>query len=109
MEILKSNILNVKINGKEKVTVDMNKMRGVAMDMQKQMEDLQKLPPLTLDQLKAMVPEELMGVKRKDFNVTSATGAGMAQAEYPLTDSTNIKVNIVECAGPAGAGSYSMQ
>ena len=96
-------------DGKEKVTVDANQMQNAAEAMQKQAEELQKLPPLSLDQLKALLPEELMGAKRANYQATSATGTGLAHAEYNINDSTEIKVSIWDCGGPAGAGIYNMQ
>ena len=96
-------------DGKEKVTIDANKMQSTAAEMQKKTEELQKLPPLSLDQLKAMIPETLMGIKRLKYNTTSAMGTGVATAEYEMNDSTNIKLTIYDCAGPGGAGIYSMQ
>ena len=96
-------------NGKEKVSVDMNKMEKASAEMQKMSEDLQKLSPLSLDQLKAMIPEELMGGKRSSYNATSAMGTGVVNAEYKINDSTDIKLMVYDCAGPGGAGIYSMQ
>ncbi|MEI9806669.1 MAG: hypothetical protein WDO16_01630 [Bacteroidota bacterium] len=77
--------------------------------MKKQTEDLQKLQPLSLDELKALLPETIMGAKRSKFEATSMSGTGFASAEYNLNDSTEIKVDIWDCAGPAGAGLYSTQ
>ena len=96
-------------DGKEKVTVNVNQMQDAAKEMQKATEDLQKLPPLSLDQLKALIPEELMGGKKTRYNATSAMGAGMATAEYKINDSTDIKLTLYDCGGPGGAGIYSMQ
>lgn len=96
-------------DGKEKVSIDVNQAQKASEQMQKMSEELQKLPQLSLDQLKALIPEELMGVKRKSFNATAAMGAGLASGEYEINDSTNVKLNIYDCAGPAGAGIYSMQ
>jgi hypothetical protein len=72
-------------------------------------EELQKLPPLTLDQLKVIVPDQLMGVKRTRYNASSAMGAAFVSADYAINDSSNVKLNIYDCAGPAGAGIFSMQ
>jgi hypothetical protein len=83
-------------DGKETVTIDPGKMQDAAQDMEKQKSDLEKLTPLTMDQLKALIPETLMG-------------AGLARGEYELNDSTSISLNIYDCGGPAGAGIYSMQ
>lgn len=96
-------------DGKEKVTIDPNQMQNAMQDMEKQKADLEKLPPLTMDQLKALIPESLLGAKRTNFSASSAMGAGLANGEYELNDSTKITLNIYDCGGPAGAGIYSMQ
>lgn len=96
-------------DGKEKVTIDIKQAQNASEQMQKMSEELQKMPSLSLDQLKSMIPEELMGVKRKSFNATSAMGAGLASGEYEINDSSDVKLSIYDCAGPAGAGIYSMQ
>src|SRR5436190_21746927 len=71
-------------NGKEKVSVDMNKVEKASAEMQKMSEDVQKLPPLSLDQLKAMIAEGLMSGKKSSYNATSAMGAGVVNAEYKI-------------------------
>jgi hypothetical protein len=96
-------------DGKETVTVDAQKMQNAAQDMEKQKTELEKLTPLNLDQLKALIPESLMGAKRTNFTVNSSMGAGLARGEYELNDSTRLSLNIYDCAGSAGAGIYSMQ
>ena len=96
-------------DGKEQVTVDMNEMKNAAQDMEKMKAELSTLTPLTTGQLTALVPEKLMGADRKDLDVTAAMGASVASAIYKINDSTDIKLNIFDCAGPGGAGIYSMQ
>lgn len=96
-------------DGKEKVTVDMNQMQNVAKDMEKMKDELGKLEPLSLDQLRALLPETLMGAKRTSYDVNSSAGAGMATGKYELNDSTDVSLNIFDCAGPGGAGIYSLQ
>ena len=78
-------------------------------DLQKVTEDLQKLPPLSPDQLKTMIPEELMDGKRLSCNATTDMGTGTVNAEYKINDSTDIKLIVYDCGGPGGAGIYSMQ
>lgn len=92
-----------------KVTFDANKMQSAAEDMEKQKKELEKLSPLTIDQLKAMIPETLMGAKRTNFQASTTMGAGLATGEYQINDSTDVKLNIYDCAGTAGAGIYSLQ
>ena len=96
-------------DGKEKVSIDLNQVQNTAAETQKLTEELQKLPPLSVDQLKTMIPETLMGGKRTNYSATSTMGAGLASGTYEINDSTNVKLNIYDCAGPGGAGIYSMQ
>jgi hypothetical protein len=51
----------------------------------------------------------MLGNKRTNFQANSAMGAGFASGDYKVNDSTNIKLNIFDCAGTAGAGIYSLQ
>ena len=87
----------------------MTPIQNAAQDMEKQKEELSKLQPRSLDQLKAMIPESLMGANRTNLETNSSMGAGLARGEYELNDSTRITLNIYDCAGPAGSGIYSMQ
>jgi hypothetical protein len=96
-------------NKETTTSTDANAGQNNLTDLQKATEELQKLPPLSLDELKALIPQELMGGKRSSYNATSAMGAGVANAEYTINDSTNIKLMVYDCGGPGGAGIYSMQ
>jgi hypothetical protein len=96
-------------DGKSKVSVDVNSAAAVSDNMQKKMEELKKLTPLTTDQLKTMLPEQLMGMKRSSFNANSMMGFASAEATYKNeTDDKEIELNILDCAGEAGAGVYSL-
>ena len=84
-------------------------MESGADEMTQKMEALKKLTPLTLDQLKTLLPEEINGVKRSRFNANSAMGFAMAEAAYNKEDSdTELKLAIFDCAGEAGSGIYGM-
>ena len=96
-------------DGKTTTTIQPNDIVKVSEDFQKKTEELQKLSPYTLDQMKAMLPEELAGAKRSKFSANSAMGAAYAEGNYPLNDSTELELKIFDCAGQAGAGIYSMQ
>ncbi len=96
-------------DGKETVTMDPNKMQDAAQDMARMKEELGKLTPLSQDQLKALVPEQLMGASRSDIDVNAAAGATIANARYKMNDSTDVRLTIIDCAGPGGAGIYSLQ
>ncbi|MEQ1676974.1 MAG: hypothetical protein ABL876_09750 [Chitinophagaceae bacterium] len=93
----------------EDTAAQINKVKDAAEDMEKVKDELGKLEPLSLDQLKALIPETLMGGKRTEFDATASSGTGMVTADYELNDSITITLNIYDCAGPGGAGIYSMQ
>jgi hypothetical protein len=96
-------------DGKSKVSVDVNSAAAVSDDMQKKMEELKKLTPLTTDQLKTLLPEQLMGLKRTSFNANSMMGFASAEARYKNeNEDKEIELNILDCAGEAGAGVYSL-
>ncbi len=96
-------------DGKENVTIDPAKMQDAATDMAKMKEELGKLTPLTADQLKAMLPAQLMDAPPSNVDVSAAAGASVAEADYKINDTTEVKLSVIDCAGPGGAGIYSMQ
>ena len=96
-------------DGKEQVTIDPDEMPDAAQDMLKKREELGKLTPLTSDELKTLIPGQLFGVTQSDLDVSSAMGASIASAKYKINDSADVKLSIIDCAGPGGAGIYSMQ
>jgi len=89
-------------------TMDASDLTTSTDAMNKKMEELKKLTPLTLDQLKGLLPEELNGIKRTSFTTNSTMGFAVAEAEYRKDDSTVIKLDIYDCAGEAGAGIYGL-
>ena len=96
-------------DGKTTTTVDASSLAETSDALQKKAEELKKLTPYTLDQMKGFLPEELAGGKRSNFSANSMMGAAFAQATYKINDSTDIHVNLYDCAGEAGAGIYSLQ
>ena len=77
--------------------------------MKDRSEALQKLTPLSLDELKAALPEEIMGAKRDNMEATKMAGlANFSKAEYKMNDSTEVELTIFDCAGTEGAGYYNM-
>jgi hypothetical protein len=89
-------------------TVDMNAASNAATDMEKKMEELKKLPPLSVDELKAMLPEQLAGMPRTDYNAMTNMGVSMATAKYANEEGSDVDLVIYDGAGEAGAGIYSL-
>ena len=78
-------------------------------DSEKRIEELKKIPPLTNEEMKALFPPEVMGMKRKSFSVNSAMGYASGEATYEKDDTTRYKVSVFDCAGEAGSGFYGMK
>jgi len=83
-------------------------------DGTKKMEELQaKLKsekPLTSEELKAFLPENLDGLKRTSYSAGSLYGAGVisGNAAYTLDDQKSIEINIIDGAGESGAAVVSL-
>ena len=75
-------------------------------EMQGDMEELQKVTPLTNDQLKAWLPDEVNGMKRIGFKAGQGSymQIAMIEATYANEDkSKKFKIEIMDGAGQMGA------
>jgi len=81
---------------------------STADDTQEKMEELKKLPALPPEQLKAMLPEELAGMKKKSSSVTSHLGYGVGTAEYGSDDGKEVRLTLFDMVGEAGVGWYNL-
>jgi hypothetical protein len=90
-------------------TIDTNGTSNSGNDAEKLKEGLEQMTPLTADELKALLPETLMGAKHSGISTNDAIGTLTATAYYPLNDSTKITVDLYDCGGPGGAGFFGMQ
>lgn len=75
-------------------------------DMQGDMEELQKVTPLTNDQLKAWLPDEVNGMKRTGYKAGQGSymQIAMIEATYSNEDkSKKFKIEIMDGAGQMGA------
>ena len=89
-------------------TLDVTDLSEGADEITQKMEELKKLAPLTLDQLKALLPEEIAGIKRSSFNANTTMGFALAEADYEKDDDTELKLVVYDCAGEAGSGIFGM-
>jgi acyl-CoA synthetase (AMP-forming)/AMP-acid ligase II len=71
----------------------------------KKIEDLKKLPQLTLDQIRVLLPHELDSAKEKNYAASTQFGYGLASVEYPKK-SKAVKVTLYDCAGELGSANY---
>ena len=79
-------------------------------DVTKNMENLKNIQPLTNDELKAVLPETLLGLKRKELSVGDNAMMNLATAEAKYADEENkrIKVDIIDGAGETGSAMVSI-
>ena len=89
-------------------SVDVKGATDVANEMATKMEELKKLTPLTTDQLKALLPQEINGIKQTEYNTSTAMGYAFAQGDYKKDENTEVELMIYDCAGEAGSAWYSM-
>src|SRR6187399_2510972 len=101
--------ITVKDDDGGKATVDVSEMAKNADKMKDRSEALQKLTPLSLDELKAALPEQIMGANRDNMEAAKMAGlANFSKADYKMNDSTEVELTIFDCAGTEGAGYYNM-
>jgi hypothetical protein len=91
-----------------KTSVDVKSMASSTDEMNKKMEELKKLTPYTLEQLKALLPAELNGIKQSNYNSSTAMGYALISADYKKDDTTSLQVSVYDCAGEAGSAWYGM-
>ena len=70
---------------------------------------LKKLTPLSIDQVKALIPNELLGMQRSSFNANSAMGVSVGKGTYKGDGDKELNLEIIDCAGEMGASWYTMR
>ena len=88
----------------------MNTLSNSMEDIQKNTERLQKLTPISNDELKAVLPETLLGLPRVSFSVgdNSMMKISSADAEYKDENNKNIKLKVLDGAGETGSAMISI-
>lgn len=72
------------------------------------MERLQTLTPLSLEQVKNLLPSMLNGYTRTSLKSDATEGFASAQATYETQPGVGMQLSIQDCAGEAGAGNYTL-
>jgi hypothetical protein len=92
---------------------NLSKMSDAASKLEEQTAKLKEMTPLTNDELKAVVPETLGGLKRKSYSAGAMGTVGLSaiDAEYGLeSDDTTKRINIgiMDGAGESGSAIVSL-
>ncbi|AZI32328.1 hypothetical protein [Kaistella carnis] len=82
-----------------------SKINSSVQDVSKNIETLKKMTPLTNEELKALLPEEILGLKRKELSVgdNAMMQLASAEAKYSDGDQKKIKLEIMDGAGETGS------
>lgn len=87
-----------------------SKINSSVQDVSKNIETLKKMTPLTNEELKALLPEEILGLKRKELSVgdNAMMQIASAEAKYSDGDQKKIKLEIMDGAGETGSAMVSI-
>ena len=77
-------------------------------DVQQRLEQMKELPPLNPDQIKALFPDELAGLKRSGYSGINNEGYEIGEATYTSDDGKELQLTIFDCVGDAGVGKYNI-
>lgn len=87
-----------------------SKVTSSMQDVNKNIENLKNIPPLTNEELKAVLPEILLGLKRKELSVgdNAMMNLSTAEAKYADDEGKRVKVEIIDGAGETGSAMVSI-
>lgn len=88
----------------------LNKLADAASDIDKVQQELTEKTPLSNDEIKALLPETLAGMKRSSFSVGDplTVGMNMGEASYSDENKEMIKLSIMDGAGETGSAIVSL-
>jgi hypothetical protein len=94
-------------NGNKVASVSVNEATKKMEETANKAEELKKLPPLSIDQVKALIPNELLGMPRTSFDANSAAGYATAKGTYKGDGDKELNIEIIDCAGEMGSLIYN--
>ncbi|MDN5286027.1 MAG: hypothetical protein JWR38_2301 [Mucilaginibacter sp.] len=88
---------------------NLSKLSKSAEKMEAQTAKLKKLTPLSKDELKAVIPENVGDFKRKSYSAGGTVAdISTAQGEYSKGDEKTISVSVLDGAGESGSAIVSL-
>jgi len=88
------------------VTINVTETEASATEMEKKVQILKGLTPLSPDELLKFLPESVAGMKKTTNKAGTMIGLPRAEAAYSEGDDKRVKISIFDCAGETGAGFY---
>ena len=108
----RSDKITIKDENGNKATIDVSSVNEAAKKLEEnadEAEKLKKLTPLSIDQVKALIPNELLGMQRSSFSANSAMGVSVGKGTYKGDGDKELDLEIIDCAGEMGASWYTMR
>jgi len=94
-------------NGNKVASVSVSEATKTMEETANKAEELKKLTPLSLDQVKALIPNELLGMPRTNFDANAAGGYASAKGTYRGEGDKELNIEIIDCAGEMGSLIYN--
>jgi len=104
--------ITIKDEKGNKATIDVSSINEAAKKLEEnadEAEKLKKLTPLSIDQVKALIPNELLGMPRSSFSANSSMGVSVGKGTYKGDGDKELGLEIIDCAGEMGASWYTMR
>lgn len=92
---------------KDTTKVEVKGIQSPADILAQKMEELKKMPALTIEELKSYLPDEINGVKRNNYSASSSMGYSFVQGQYKKNNRTQLQVMLYDCAGESGSAWYA--
>ncbi len=90
-----------------KTEVDVKGLSTKADEMTAKMEALKTMKPLTIEEMRALLPETFDGVKQSNYNASATMGYTIVGVEYEKDSKNQLKVQLYDCAGEMGSAFYA--
>ena len=89
---------------------DYSKVNNAMQGINNNIETLKKLQPRTNQELKTVLPKQLLGLKRKEISAgdNAMLNLSTAEAKYTEGENKNIKLEIIDGAGETGSTMVSI-
>ena len=104
--------ITIKDEKGNKATIDVSGVKATVKKMEEnsaKAEELKKLTPLSIDEVKALIPNELLGMQRSSFSANSAMGVSVGKGTYKGENDKELNLEIIDCAGEMGSTFYNLR
>ncbi|MFA6701419.1 MAG: hypothetical protein WCR12_06420 [Dysgonamonadaceae bacterium] len=92
------------------IVKNMDDLEEATKENSKRVEELKKITPFTNDKMTGWMPQELNGMKRASYSVSSAIGTSQGDLRFENeAKDKSVTITIIDGAGEVGSNFYSSQ